>query len=472
MGPGLHLGQEDILNLKSCTAPFEGGRLVLKSGVVLGLSAHNLFELAKAYAYHPSYLAMGPIFETGSKTLNYPIIGFEKLKFIASLCPLPLVAIGGIDYSQFQEILNLGCSGVAFIGASKKLMQDGRYDRHFALPNFSIESQQKLLQSKIVCIGTGGLAAGFLPYLAAAGVGSITLIDSDIVSYSNLQRQILFQEKDLGKPKVEIAARFLSGLNSQIKITALNYKLNAENALDLLTGFDLILDGTDNYASHYLINDTARYLKTTLIAASVFQDQGQLYYLSPDSACYRCAFPQAPSINERPSCNLAGILGTTPAMLGLMQAQLAIEHLRIDQQIQASICRTIDMNTWQVKTYHLKLDLNCPCCKTDLSLTTLRRLHMQIDTITPEALKESMDAGYPVNLLDVREDHEREEYNIGGHHIPIQELPERIYELDPTLPYVVYCYSGGRSSFACEFLTNQGFKVKNLVGGMKAWQAL
>lgn len=461
-GLGAHLGQEDLI----------GFNVETDRDTFLGLSAHNLLELAKAYAYYPSYLAMGPIFDTESKSLNYACIGLDKLKFIASICPLPLVAIGGIDYEIIPEIIALGCSGVAFIGTAKKLMQEGRYDRHFALPHFSIESQQKLLQSKIVCVGAGGLAAGFLPCLAAAGVGSITMIDDDLVSYSNLQRQVLFQEKDLGKSKVETAAGFLSGLNSQIKITAINDKLTPDNAIELLTGFDLILDGTDNYGTHYLINDTARYLKTKLIAASVFQDQGQLYYLSPESACYRCAFPVAPGVDERPNCNLAGILGTTPAMLGLMQAQLAIQLIIDNKYEQESFCRTVDMSTWRVKKYQFKPDLNCSCCKTELSLNSLRRLHMQIDTITPEALKESMDAGFPVNLLDVREDHERETYNIGGHHIPIQELPERIYELDPTLPYVVYCHSGGRSSMACEFLVNQGFKVKNLVGGMKAWQAL
>lgn len=464
LSTGAHLGQEDLAAIDL--------RTLNRETMVLGLSAHNLFELAKAYAHHPSYLAMGPIFKTDSKKLEYPEIGLEKLQFIASLAPLPLVAIGGIAYEQMPDILKY-CSGVAFIGAAKELIADGRFDRHFALPNFTLEHQQRLAQANIVCVGTGGLAAGFLPYLAAAGVGSITLIDHDKVSYSNLQRQVLFQENDLGKFKATVAAKVLSGLNSHAKITAYTTKLSIDNAIALLQNHDLIIDGTDNYDSHYLINDIARHLNIRLVAASVFQDQGQLFYLSPQSACYRCLFPEPPTVGERPNCSEAGVLGTTPAMLGIMQAQLALSLLSTDDHQTQSFCRTVDTIDWQINTFNLTSDPHCKICQKP-SLNTLRSNHMstRIEDISVEELKAAMESGHPINLLDVREDHEREEYNIGGVHIPIQELPERIYELDSTLPYVVYCYSGGRSSMACQFLIGQGFKVKNLAGGMKAWKHL
>jgi adenylyltransferase/sulfurtransferase len=454
----------------------------------LGLSSHNLYELARAYAYHPSYLAMGPIFETQSKHLDYPPIGLEKLRFIASLCPLPLVAIGGIPYSQIPEILNLGCSGVAFIHSAKDLKEDGRFDRHFSLPDFNTASQEKLKQAKIVCVGTGGLAAGFLPYLAAAGLGQITLIDFDTISYSNLQRQVIFKESEIGQLKVEVAKRFLSELNAQIDIKAINQKIVASNARELLAGYDLILDGTDNFDAHYLINDAARVLKTDLISASVFQDQGQLFYLAADSACYRCIFPEAPPVNERPSCNIAGVLGTTPGIMGMMQAQLTVEVLteyqgRIGRDTGLifapttplqSFCRTVNMKTWQVKNLQLAIAKDCPNCQTETSSDLIWRQHMsqEFPEMTVEELKRALDAGETVHLLDVREDDERAEFNMGGAHIPIQELPERINELNDKLHYIVYCARGGRSAMACQFLAAQGFKVTNLAGGAKGYQNL
>lgn len=455
---GLHLGQEDL------------ARLFKKNKGIFGISSHNLFELAKAYAYHPSYLAMGPIFETESKTLNYPPVGLDKLKLMASLSPLPLVAIGGIEYEKIPEILALGCSGVAFIKAAKRLKEEGRYDRHLRLPGFNLQSQQALAQAKVLCIGTGGLAAGFLPYLAAAGVGSLTLIDHDRVNYSNLQRQVLFRESDLYRPKAQAAAEYLRGLNSTIKITALVDKFTPVQAIDLMQSHDLVIDGTDNFNSHYLINDTARLLNLPLIAASVFQDQGQLFYFAPESACYRCLFPQAPSLEERPNCNIAGVLGTTPALLGVMQAQTAIEVLR--QAQNQSFCRTVQMNNGLTKSFQITKDPACPICHSP-SPHTLRSLHMStpIENMSVENLKALIDAGIEVPLLDVREQDEREDFNIGGQHIPIQDLPERINELDQSVEYVVYCAAGGRSAMACEFLTKYGFKVRNLTGGMKAWLA-
>lgn len=462
---GVHLGQEDLAN--SDMSSIDKKRLV-------GISTHNLFEMAKGYAHHPSYLAIGPIFNTQSKQLTYPTIGLEKLAFIASICPLPLVAIGGIQYEQFSHIIQAGCSGVAFIQAAQSLLHDGRYDRHFSLPHFTPYTQKKLLRSTIVCVGAGGLAAGFLPYLAAAGVGNITVIDNDLVSYSNLQRQVLYKESDIGQPKAMIAAKFLQALNRSIQVTAICDRLTIDNAPDYLADCDLIIDGTDNYEAHYLINDIARYLKTDLIAASVYQDQGQLFYLGSHDACYRCAFPDAPPITERKNCNTAGVLGTTPATLGIMQAQHAIKILSTDIKPSYSFCRTVNMADWKIKEFAISLAKDCDCCQNNLTLSALKDTHMttQVEKITCKELKTLLDSGEQINLLDVREDHEREAFNIGGLHIPIQELPERLYELDPKIPYVVYCRSGNRSNMACEFLMSQEFDVKNLDGGMLAWEAL
>jgi hydroxymethylpyrimidine kinase/phosphomethylpyrimidine kinase/thiamine-phosphate diphosphorylase len=353
--PALHLGQEDITS-----APIE---TLNRETMILGITAHTLVELAKGYAHHPSYLTMGPVFETKSKVLDYPLIGLEKLAYIASLSPLPLVAIGGIALDQTQEILNLTCSGVAFINAAKQLICEGRYDRHLSLPGFSPLKQSRLLRANIVCVGTGGLASGFLPYLAAAGIGSITLIDGDKVSYSNLQRQILFRERDIGQPKVYAAAQYLSEINSNTRVIPINEYIEHHQAAELLRGYDLIIDGTDNFETHYLMNDLSRRLNIPLVAAAVFQNKGQLFYLSPHSGCYRCAFP---SPAQRPSCQLAGILGTTPALLGVMQAALAIDLLLGIEY--SSFCRTVDMKTGQAKTYNIAQSEDCDCASLKLKM--------------------------------------------------------------------------------------------------------
>lgn len=346
--PAIHLGQEDVM-----VAPIE--RLD-KKNIILGISAHNLLELSKAYAYHPSYLTMGPVFATTSKKMDHPLIGTEKLAFIASISPLPLVAIGGIAHDTIQPILNLPCSGAAFINAAQHLKHDGRYDRHMALPDFDTCQQQALLNANIVCIGIGGLAAGLLPYLAAAGIGAITLIDDDTVSYSNLQRQILFSEKDIGKPKATVAAHYLSAINTQIAVAHQQVMLTKENTTALLTGYDLIIDGTDNFYTHYLINDAAWMLNTPLVLAAIHHHKGQLFYICPDSGCYRCGFPNADSIA---TCESSGIFGTTAGMLGLMQAQLAIQVLLGQVSSDESFCRTVDTKTWSIKTFQLKRHQAC-----------------------------------------------------------------------------------------------------------------
>lgn len=314
--PALHLGQEDVVQASLHT--------IDPSQIFLGVSAHNLLELARAYAYHPSYLTMGPIFHTQSKKMRHPLIGLSKLAFVASLCPLPLVAIGGISFEETQTVLNLGCSGAAFIQASQQLKHEGRYDRHLSLPAFSVAMQQRLMSARILYIGVGGLASGCLPYLASAGVGDITLIDYDTVSHSNLQRQILFSEKDIGKIKVECAAQYLRALNTTIKIHAKRSMVIAKNATELLKGYDLIIDGTDNYDTHYLISDTAKKLGVRVIAGAVFREKGHLFYFEPGSLYYRDFFPDA---GDCLSCEDAGVVGTMPGMVGILQAHWAISLL-------------------------------------------------------------------------------------------------------------------------------------------------
>lgn len=346
--PGIHLGQEDVR-----PAPLE---CFDRNNIKLGISAHNLLELAQAYAYHPSYLTMGPVFPTQSKKMAYAAIGMDKLRFIAQLSPLPLVAIGGISHEQCQSVLNGGCSGVAFINASKQLMRDGRYDRHLSLPHFTASTQKQLANARIVCVGMGGLASGALPYLVGAGIGKMTLVDYDTVSLSNLQRQTLFSESDLGEVKVSAAAKRLKSLNACVDVVSVRAMVIEKNARALLQGHDVIIDATDNFDAHYLLNDVARALKIPLVAASVLREHGHLFYISPDSGCYRCLFPLRA---ECPSCDEAGVLGVVPGMLGLMQAKCVIDMLAGRLDATKSICRVIDLQRWTMNTFEIP---NIPVC--------------------------------------------------------------------------------------------------------------
>lgn len=350
--PALHLGQEDIAT--------EAIHTLNRDEIMLGISGHNLYEMARGYAHHPSYLTMGPIFKTTSKIMDHPVVGMEKLAFITQLCPLPLVAIGGITHEQATEVLKLPCSGAAFINASKQLMGDGRYDKHFMLPGFAVSKQQRLFKARVACVGIGGLAAGFLPYLAGAGIGSLTLIDHDTVNHNNLHRQILFQDNDVGRLKVHAAVDRLHAQQALIKLQAIPEKLTPKNASTLLQGYDLIIDGTDNFESHYLINDTARSAQTPLIAAAVFKEQGHVFYFSPQSGCYRCAFPET---GNCASCELAGIIGTVPGVMGILQAHMAIQVLLGEMDNRDSLCQVLSLHSSasQMKTLRLPQNKDCPC---------------------------------------------------------------------------------------------------------------
>lgn len=349
--------------------------------------------------------------------------------------------------------------------------EKARYARHLSLPNFDESTQLRLKSAKVVCVGAGGLASGSLPYLVAAGIGHLTLIDHDCVELSNLQRQVLFTEEDIGQAKVQAAKRRLNALNAHVDIQTRQAKLAPDNALEYLTGFDLIIDGTDNFKSHYCLNDAAHALNTPLIMASVHQFKGQCFFFRGHNGCYRCLFETPPDPLNAPSCTEAGILGVVPGMLGLLEATLALQYL--SGQLAESQFIACDFQSFTQKRYNLHANPDCTLCGGKQSFEQLYQeapTNMSIPAINVTELKTWLDEGREIQLLDVREDYEREAFNIGGQHMPIQTLPETYFLLDKSKPVVVYCRSGGRSLMACEFLVKQGYDVTNLSGGMLSWQ--
>src|SRR5271168_4577581 len=369
-----------------------------------------------------------------------------------------------------------------------KLTNDeiARYSRHLILPEVGMEGQQKLKAAKVLCVGTGGLGAPMALYLAAAGIGTIGLIDFDTVDASNLQRQIIHSTATVGMLKVDSAEIMLKGLNPHLNVVKYNTMLTSANALELFREFDIIADGTDNFPTRYLVNDACVLTGKPNVYGSIFRFEGQAsVFATEDGPCYRCLYPEPPPPGLVPSCAEGGVLGILPGLLGVIQATEVIKLIL--GKGDSLIGRLLLVDSLGMKFRELKLRKNpdCPVCGT---YPTVKRLidyqqfcgivpeekpaAMQngIPQITPVELKRRLDAGEEVFVLDVREPHEYQIVNIGAPLIPLGDLPNRLNELDPNREIVVHCKSGGRSQRAAEFLQKSGFKnVVNLAGGITAW---
>lgn len=365
---------------------------------------------------------------------------------------------------------------------TKKEME--RYNRHLIMPEVGLEGQLKLKQAKVLCVGTGGLGAPLGLYLAAAGVGTIGLVDFDKVDDSNLQRQVLFSTQDVGKLKVEAAADRLRGLNPEIQIDTFDAHLSSENALDILKDYDIVVDGTDNFPTRYLVNDACVLLKKPNVYGSIFRFEGQATILGfPEGPCYRCLYPEPPPPGLVPSCAEGGVLGVLPGIVGCIQA---VETLKlIIGKGESLVGRLLLFDALAMRFRELKLRKNpdCPVCGTHPTITKLidyaefcgargeaAAPPTSLPEITPRDLKARLDRGDDLFILDVREPHEYQICNLGGHLIPLGDLPKRAAELDSSREIVAHCRSGKRSAEALEFLQRAGFrKVLNLKGGILAW---
>ena len=360
-----------------------------------------------------------------------------------------------------------------------------RYSRHLSLPEVGEEGQRKLKAARVLCVGAGGLGAPASLYLAAAGVGTIGLVDFDAVDVTNLQRQILYASRDVGRPKLEAARERLEGLNPHVTIEAHGVALDVSNARELITAYDVVLDGTDNFPARYLVNDACVLAGRPNAYGSIFRFEGQAsVFAAKDGPCYRCLHPEPPPPGLVPSCAEGGVLGVLPGVIGTIQATEAIKLiLGIGEPL---VGRFLIYDALRMRFRELKLrkDPDCPVCGTHPTIRELRELEqycspvrqhdeaqLKTNDMTVTELKSRMDAGNPPAIIDVREPHEHQICRIpGATLIPAAQLSSRLSEFDPLQEVVVHCRSGARSAQAVLMMRDKGFtNARNLKGGVLAW---
>ena len=356
-----------------------------------------------------------------------------------------------------------------------------RYSRHLIMPEVTSEGQNRLKAARVLCIGAGGLGSPAALYLAAAGVGTLGIVDFDDVDLSNLQRQILHGTKDIGRGKLESARDRLHDINPQIETELHRCRFSSENASQLVAKYDVVVDGSDNFPTRYLSNDVCVFAHKPNVYGSVFRFEGQTTVFAPHlgGPCYRCLFPEPPPPDSVPNCAQAGVLGVLPGIIGMLQA---IETLKLIFGIGESLVgRLLHFDALKVKFRELNLrrDPQCPVCGENPTIFSPIDYEQfcgasdegAIPEMSPHELKRKMDAGEPFELIDVREPFEYEIARIGGATlIPLGEIFERLDDLSGEQPIVVHCHSGKRSAQAVGLLQQHGFtKVYNLEGGIDAW---
>ena len=363
-----------------------------------------------------------------------------------------------------------------------------RYSRHLIMPEVGIEGQQKLKAAGILLIGAGGLGSPLGLYLAAAGVGRLGIVDFDVVDFTNLQRQIIHRTEDVGRLKVESAKERIAGVNPDIEVKTFNAKVSRENILDLIKGYDVVIDGTDNFPTRYLVNDACVFEKKPNIYGSIFRFDGQATVFYPfKGPCYRCLYPEPPPPGMVPSCAEGGVLGVLPGIIGVIQATEAVKL--IIGKGEPLIGRLLLYNALKMEFREVKLkrDPNCPVCGEHPTIKALidyeefcgltrgaeaAAEHSEYD-LGPAEVKRFLEQEKHAVLLDVREPHEYEIVRIEGSTlIPLSELHLRTNELDTAETIVTYCHHGQRSLQAIKTLEHFGFKkLKHLRGGIDAWAA-
>ena len=359
-----------------------------------------------------------------------------------------------------------------------------RYGRHLIMPEFGLEGQRKLKDSSVLIIGVGGLGSPSSLYLAAAGVGRIGLVDHDRVDYTNLQRQILYSTSDVGRPKLQAAAERLRTENPDIEIRTHQGVLDSKNALDILRDYDVILDGTDNFPTRYLVNDACVLLGKPNIYGSIFRFEGQAsVFYAKEGPCYRCIYPQPPPPNLVPTCAEGGVLGVLPGIIGLIQATETVKMILGKGEPLIGRLLYFDALKMSFREFKIQKNKNCPVCGEDPTVRELidyegfcgitpERIRMEEGMqVTPEEVKERLGKGDPLLLVDVREP---VEYAIcklpDSKLIPLGQLPDRVNELDSAQDIIMYCHVGMRSLQAAQFMREAGFKrVWSMKGGIEAW---
>ncbi len=359
--------------------------------------------------------------------------------------------------------------------------QTQRYLRHLNLPQIGVDGQRKLLDARVLLIGAGGLGCPAAQYLAAAGVGTLGLVDFDRIEMSNLQRQVLFGTADVGRAKVEVVQERIERLNPDVRVEVHDTRLTVDNALDLLGAYDVILDGTDNFSTRYLVNDACVLLKKPNVHGSIFRFEGQATLFRADTGpCYRCLYREPPPPELAPSCAEGGVLGVLPGMIALIQTTETVKLLLGLGDSLAGRLIQYDALAMRFSEFRVPKDPDCPVCGKAPTITTLQ----EIDAVCASAARSAfvecsvLEAKArlcegDVLLLDVRHPHEAVVASIAGSRlIPLAELPTRISEIAEwkSRRVLVHCHHGGRSAKACQILMEHGFAhVENVQGGIDAW---
>jgi sulfur-carrier protein adenylyltransferase/sulfurtransferase len=360
-----------------------------------------------------------------------------------------------------------------------------RYSRHLIMPEVGMDGQQKLKAARVLCIGTGGLGSPLALYLSAAGVGTLGLVDFDVVDFTNLQRQVIHFTSDVGRPKLDSAKEKIANINPFVNVKTFNTKLTSENALEIFADFDIIVDGTDNFPTRFLVNDACVFTGKPNVYGSIFRFEGQAsVFAAKDGPCYRCLYPEPPPPGLVPSCAEGGVLGILPGLVGLIQATEVIKLILGSGQPLIGRLLLVDALGMKFRELKLRKNPDCVVCGTHPTVTKLIDYEefcglrgqetpvtqTGVPEISVEELKKQLDAKDDIFILDVREPHEYQICNLNGHLIPLNDLPKRVSELDPAKEMVVHCRSGARSARAVAFLRQAGFtKAKNLAGGILAW---
>jgi adenylyltransferase/sulfurtransferase len=360
-----------------------------------------------------------------------------------------------------------------------------RYSRHLIMPEVALDGQKKLKAAKVLTVGTGGLGSPLALYLAAAGIGTIGIVDFDVVDESNLQRQIIHGTSDVGRPKVESARDKIKDINPNVEVRVHEEALTSENALEVFEDYDVIVDGTDNFPTRYLVNDACVLLGKPNVYGSIFRFEGQAsVFWAEEGPCYRCLYPEPPPPGLVPSCAEGGVLGILPGAIGVVQATEAVKLILGVGEPLIGRLMLYDALGMSFREMKLRKDPGCPICGEDPTVTELIDYEEfcgipqanavaqenGVPEITVKELKQKMDEGEDINVLDVREPHEYEVANIGVKLIPLGELPRRLAEFDQNGNFAIHCKTGGRSAKAVKLLQDAGFgNAYNVKGGITAW---
>jgi molybdopterin/thiamine biosynthesis adenylyltransferase/rhodanese-related sulfurtransferase len=362
-----------------------------------------------------------------------------------------------------------------------------RYSRHLILPEVGMEGQRKLKAARVLCVGTGGLGSPLALYLAAAGIGTLGLVDFDVVDASNLQRQIIHSTKDIGRKKLDSAAEKLTALNPALNVVKHDTMLSSANALEILKDYDVVADGTDNFPTRYLVNDACVLLGKPNAYGSIFRFEGQAsVFATEDGPCYRCLYPEPPPPGLVPSCAEGGVLGILPGLVGVIQATEVIKLILGKGSPLIGRLLLVDALSMRFRELKLRKNPECPVCGENPTVKELidydhfcgivpeskeeKAVKNGVPQLSVKELKRRIDGGEDVFILDVREPYEYQIAQIGGKLIPQNDVPQRLSDIPRDREIVVQCRSGARSQKIAEFLKQSGYtQVVNLAGGILAW---